>query len=116
MGADFLMSVIPACHLDETRLGILKELAKTSEPDGSYDDEDPTDWPEQVINAIARVDCEYRDVGTLDLCGWPYPILVSGGMSWGDDPTESYHAFSVIGCCPEIWNKLEEWAKEDKDE
>jgi hypothetical protein len=43
----------------------------------------------------------------------PSPCLVTGGMSWGDLPTELAEHFSVILDCDPVIAQLEAWALED---
>ena len=43
-----------------------------------------------------NVDC--RDIGSILFKG--YNIYLSGGMSWGDSPTDSYDAISTFNLLP----------------
>ena len=42
--------------------------------------------------------------------------MLTGGMSWGDAPTTSYEDFQRINAIDGMWELLEGWAKEDREE
>jgi hypothetical protein len=54
-----------------------------------------------------------RDVAVLHLDRMPYPLAFTGGMSWGDDPTEMFDTFAVLDSLEAVFNQLEQWAQED---
>ena len=49
---------------------------------------------EQLKEAVSEMDSYRRDVGSICLKNTNY--IVSGGMSWGDMPTEAFDAISML--------------------
>ena len=90
MGADFIFAL---CRLEVdkdtamTRLNLLtpKDIARLWDDDL---DQDERDYKEEAENAIETVFASRRDTGELHIKGSIYAI--TGGMSWGDDPTDSF--------------------------
>lgn len=54
-----------------------------------------------------------NDVDIITLPG-SAPHLVSGGMSFGDDPTDSFETIIFLGRVPGVYDLLEKWAREDQ--
>ena len=118
MGADFLLYTLPACNFDEERVAELEKLI-----DGLPEEELPEDYyndppePRQLLKDMLEDYLERlhgRETTVLCFEGWPYPMCFSGGMSWGDKPTEIAESMSILLDCDPVWNKLEEWAQADK--
>ena len=122
MGADFIFHTLPACHLTEGRLAALRLLANTAtlendDPSGDYEEDE--DWRRALLAAIDCLAKEYdREVGRWNVTDDPqnpllFPVWITGGMSWGDPPTDAYEHFDNLGQCPAIMELLLKWAKED---
>ena len=125
MGADFLLWSVPDAELTDDRVAELREivlaipeerlLSDTENHWGGDEDEDEAahskviDAIEELANARDR-----RDVARMEYKDWPFPILCTGGLSFGDDPTEASLFFGIIEEVPAVWNKLAEWATEDQ--
>jgi len=131
MGADLLLCSIPAFELTEERkasfIAAVREdlLCRNDAMDyllDCYGDVDADDTDEMKADkcvelfdaAISQVDENCRDVATIRFEGMDHSVLVTGGMSWGDAPTESFNEVSVV--CEvgdEPYRLMLKWAKED---
>jgi len=121
MGADMTLCCAPACDLTLERLQRLEQVIRAI-PD---DDPDLRELMEAlgyneaecakecVLEKCKESQYESRDIITLHLPGCPYPVQVSGGLSWGDVPTESYAVLEHVERCPQAWQVMEEFARED---
>ena len=125
MGADFIFQALPACHLTEGRLAALRLLANTAtveNDDLPYGYEGEEDWRRALLAAI---DCLAKDYDR-EVCRWDvtddphsplrFPVWITGGMSWGDSPTDASEHFDNLGQCPAIMELLLKWAKEDVED
>jgi len=113
MGADFIYAWIPNCDITEERR---KELDAIVEAVTEFPDfEDSLEaWKGRLNDALDSLDGGSREVSVLELPGADYSVLLTGGMSWGDEPTDAMRCFSAIGDCNELFEKLAEWARADK--
>ena len=70
---------------------------------------------EQELDAVEflTIARQSREVTEFLLPGAGYDLLVTGGMSSSDSPTDAYDPFNYIWHCKELYKQLEEWAKED---
>ena len=55
----------------------------------------------EVFNSLG-----YRDVSYFDFMG--YTIYITGGLSWGDVPTETYNTFDRFWHLPELITDIHE--------
>jgi hypothetical protein len=118
MGADFVFAVAPACTLTKERSEELEQIIDTLEysdcPEWDEEEAELEDVQEGLRAAVSEYAIESREIGVF--CpDETFPYKVTGGMSWGDAPTEAYQHFLHLEQCPKIWHKLVEWAKEDHD-
>ena len=61
-------------------------------------------------NTLARL--PDRETAVIDFPGLTYPVLITGGMSSGDLPTDAYeHLEALIVHAPAVVEQLEHWAK-----
>ena len=123
MGADLILVALPAANLtDERRQRLHEVISGFSEQE--LQQLDPDDWdaesPEELrrklhahVAALHGPD-DRRDVVALHAPLLPYELWVTGGMSWGDDPTDICDCFCLLGSCPAIWSQLQEWACADR--
>lgn len=109
MGADFLFVTLPFCKLTKERLAEALAAAKPDEND-CYD-------MEAIEDAIGQYSELFnsREVGVFHPDSSEFPFLITGGMSWGDSPTEAYDTMCAIQSSG-IYNLLAEWARQDKAE
>ena len=118
MGADMILSILPKCNYSDGRKATLFDIVN-----------DTTDDEFKDMNALhaetvddckkelkARIE-EYFDLpGRRDVCElylegtyW----LVSGGLSWGDLPTDAMETMTPLEEFGSIWEQLEIWSKKD---
>lgn len=109
MGADFCFAIIPVCKVTPEREAKLKLLVEDLFKD--HDEDEFGHTKEDVLSAVDSYadsfDC-HREVGTMTIRGAAY--YITGGMTWGDSPTEAYDELSVLD---ELFEQLEEWSLED---
>lgn len=121
MGADLSLQCAPACDLTPPRIERLARVIRAIPDDDpdlgellealGYDD---PGWAKACILAKCQeAQCDSRDVATLFIPGCPYEIRISGGMSWGDAPTAGFTILEHVERCPQAWQILEEFARED---
>jgi hypothetical protein len=121
MGADFIYQILPLCKLTSDRkiklVWMVEEFEDIEEIKSVCEDYflvEDMDLPEAKEHLVYYID-EYpefsyrRDVGWLILNGAKY--MLTGGMSWGDEPTDSFRDFEYLQWA---WDELEKWAKEDE--
>lgn len=118
MGADFLLFAVPDCKLTEERTKILQgmiDALPNEELDPSGRDEDEGTVRDRLRSALKWLtDAEgLHEVGSYHWDCMSYPMIFSGGESWGDYPTDACAELLTIGNCDMLWNKLAEWAKQD---
>jgi hypothetical protein len=68
---------------------------------------------ECIIERCQESQYESRDITNLSIPGCLYQIRVTGGLSWGDQPTEACSVLEHVERCPQAWQILEEFARED---
>jgi hypothetical protein len=129
MGADFMCSSVPAAHISNTREEELKRIVADATEDDFVDliaycygeieaSEQESEWSGAKELILGHIETfagvgDSREVGR---CSWPgmdHDVFITGGMSWGDSPTEAFESFNIIGLFPPVYNQLEEWAKQD---
>jgi hypothetical protein len=112
MGADFIYEYIPVCNFTDDRKKFLEsKINNMSEED--FRDYDIEYSKDDVLRSID----EYKILGTTREAGFLSPpgskfgYYLTGGMSWGDVPTDIY---STIECLSVLfWVEFEKWALED---
>jgi len=109
MGADFIVAMVPMRKTQDEAIAKLKAMdAETLLHVLSYyhardfdEDTDEQEYAEAIEFVTAKIDEVYgyykhgsreTDVHKIDGTDW----LITGGMSWGDDPTDAYESVSVI--------------------
>ncbi|HXA27639.1 MAG TPA: hypothetical protein VN193_02735 [Candidatus Angelobacter sp.] len=60
----------------------------------------------ELLDAVAEIERwqECRDIASLTVPGGT--LLVTGGMTWGDDPTDSYTQFHLLGWATDVYQAL----------
>lgn len=125
MGADLCLACIPAAKITserEARLHDIIDELKDNEIDherfewiGLGSSSEIRESLHKHVEQISDVE-SCRDTVTFQIDDMPYPMTFSGGMSWGDSPTETYDLLCVISECVRLWDQLKEWAKQDSTE
>jgi len=123
MGADMLVYTLPACHLSEARDQEMCLLIDNI-PDKEFENTQLADACEEDEDDIRKVLKDYyldfagntdsRELACMDDPDWKYPLFVTGGLSWGDTPTEIADPMGQLENIQPIWDRLAMWAIEDK--
>jgi len=117
MSSEFIYATIPACELTEDRVAKLLQLAdEIPFPEGTSNEE-IADWREiakttidELVELINGPLTEYSEFRTDEM---DYALLITGGMSWGESPTNCCEQFTQLDNFPTITNQMLEWAKAD---
>jgi hypothetical protein len=104
MGADFTLATFPYFDMTDDRRERFRELivnlpaSETDEFQDWYglDDEDYSleKLLEDIESSCSTVSRETTTITTHNDKGEKYELNVTGGMSWGDSPTDAYDAFN----------------------
>jgi hypothetical protein len=115
---------VPDARIDEARKAILLQIVADL-PDDFFD---PDEWPNcerefstateccaDLVDAIEflTVARQSREVTEFILTVGGHNLLVTGGMTNGDSPTDAYDLFNYVWHCKKLYKQLEEWAIED---
>jgi hypothetical protein len=122
MGACMFAAGVPHATIDDARKSTLLQIVEEL-PDEFFN---PDEWPNQESDDVGacRADLERavellatesssREVTRFSLPGAKYGLLLTGGMSNGDSPTDAYDLFNCICVCETLYKQIEEWAIED---
>jgi hypothetical protein len=136
MGADFLYATVPCFTLTPERERRFTEMFNQyiAELDGttaSFRDrfELESDLDPELANAAlldaavtamrqSDFDRQHgsREISYLSLSGMDYDVMITGGMSWGDSPTDAFDSFCLLEELPSsMYQQLIAWAREDKN-
>jgi hypothetical protein len=119
MGRDFICCYIPAARLDEARMRTLLELAASEKPSDWEDSYETADECRAAVAAAVEYLTELpnRETAIMTVADAQYPVLLTGGMSGGDTPTDCFDQFeAIILHAPAVLEQLERWAKEDQEQ
>ena len=105
MGADFTLATFPYFDMTEDRRERFRELivnlpaSETDEFQDWYglDDEESYNLEELLEDIESSCSVVGRETTTITIYndkGERYELNVTGGMTWGDDPTDVYGAFN----------------------
>ena len=128
MGADFMFSRFPRFEMTPERENefedTLQEILADPNEEVDFnrwfclDDEEDTSVFQEVLGAlhiIGETAVDSREaVAVRDFTegGFAY-VYYTGGMSWGDEPTEIFTHFNVAGFFPEIYELALTFAQQD---
>ena len=121
MGADFTLATFPYFDMTEDRRERFRELIMNlpaSETDEflkwyGLDEEDcfhndlcsiPNDLLEDIESSCSTVSRETTTITTYNDKGERYELNVTGGMTWGDSPTDAYDAFNRAAFFENVYN------------
>jgi hypothetical protein len=122
MGADLLITTLPVCELTKSRKAQLQKCICSLKyiKDRTWSQLfDPEVAEEDIKKQLLEGVKEYeslqglRTVVRLSPQGGAYDLWISGGMSWGDYPSEAYAWMAKWEWVGEIMELLCKWAKED---
>lgn len=132
MGADFLMSACPMQVSKEDAKERLRKYDKEfvlnvlSDNFGQeFDDDEKSEYEKAIEWVDNFIDCVYGywESGSRETTVYYFrgvPILVTGGLSWGDDPTDAYLPMSVVETLELtvestfLTEHMKEWRKEQE--
>ena len=140
MGADLILNSIPFCQLTDERKKKITEAVEAVEDKkiltynedylfmeldlglmdavygpGSEDEALAAAVRQDILDACFEVleqgdDC--RDMAVITFPGMEYRVLISGGLSYGDLPTEGCELLSRTAI-DELWDLLQTFSEED---
>lgn len=126
MGANFLWTLAPVWKSTEERKTRLKQVIAdiSDEAIEQYEEEYHifnTESPEEARAAIFEAclaceasQCETRDTASMKLEEMNWKAVVTGGLSWGDSPTDVFDRFVIVSTVEEVYNLLKSWSAEDE--
>ena len=115
MGADFTLATFPYFDMTDDRRERFTELLNNLSPEQTdefqewygLDDEDsfhPADLLEDIETACSVCNRETSTLTTYNDKGEKYELNVTGGMSWGESPTDAYDTFNRAGFFEDVYN------------
>ena len=114
MGADFTLATFPYFDMTDDRRERFRELivnlpdSETDEFQEWYglDDEDYSleELLEDIESSCSVVGSQTTTITTYNDKGEKYELNVTGGMSWGDSPTDVYDAFNRAAFFDDVYN------------
>lgn len=112
---------VPACELTPPRIQRIEQLLQAiPEDDDQFKNlmdmlgyEEAERAKQGVLANCIESQRRNRQITTISLPGLPYRVHVTGGLSWGDVPTEAFTILEHVEWCPPVWAILEEFARED---
>ena len=115
MGADFTLATFPYFDMTDDRRERFRELIvnlPASETDefqewyGLDGDEDCSleDLLDDIESSCSTVNRETCTITTYNEKGEKYELNVTGGMTWGDSPTDAFDAFNRAACFESVYN------------
>lgn len=126
MGADFMYAVAPIWQATDERKAKLKEViaAITDEAIAEYENDYCFFNTEDVIEARGMIfeacmaceasSFETRETADMKLEGMDWRAVITGGMSWGDNPTDAFGSIAMVGTIEEVFYLLKQWSVEDQ--
>jgi hypothetical protein len=126
MGADYVQYPLPLARLTGKRRSELMAVARslTEEEVNQFIDctcldlaDGASDERAGLLKALNKAFDDYRDLpGRRDTACIEIDarrFLVTGGMSWGDEPTDACSTFSLLNLNERIFELLNRWALAD---
>jgi len=126
MGADFMFTVSPRCELTHERKRRIKETIRAISDEDLLEvvDEyyplglDDEATPEEIRITLYRAvlenaEIENRETSYIRLEGMDWVANITGGMSWGDSPTESFDSMCGISYFDPVYDLMREFSRED---
>ena len=115
MGADFTLATFPYFDMTDDRRERFRELIvnlPASETDefqewyGLDGDEDCSleDLLDDIESSCSTVNRETCTITTYNEKGEKYELNVTGGMTWGDSPTDAFDAFNRAAFFESVYN------------
>lgn len=89
------------------------ELSKQETSIEEYEIEQTVAAIDDYAEMAARADSAHSDCCEISLHP-DYPVYISGGVTWGDDPTDSYTIMRWINQCDALYDQMVIWARADR--
>ena len=123
MGADFTLATFPYFDMTDDRRERFRELivnlpaSETDEFQDWYglDDEESYNLEElleDIESSCSVVGRETTTITTYNDKGERYELNVTGGMTWGDPPTDAYDAFNRASFFENVYNLAVDFSDE----
>jgi len=126
MGADFMFAVSPRCELTDERKRRIKDVIRAIPdkellevvdeyyPLGLGDEATPEEIRVTLYRAVLEnAEVETRDTSYIRLDGMDWTANITGGMSWGDSPTEAFDDLAGISSFDPVYELMKEFSRED---
>lgn len=114
MGADFTLATFPYFDMTDDRRERFRELiinlpaSETDEFQEWYgldeDDYDAEQLLQDIEDACSTCSRETSSMYAYTEGGQRYELNITGGMSWGDPPTDAYDAFNRASFFESVYN------------
>ena len=124
MGADLTLSFLPCANT--RKKGRRRKFVSLVKRLSEEDLKDTSALGDAKIEKARRMLIGYfdrleelkglRDTGIITPYTDKPPLLITGGLSWGDYPTESSEPISSLAEVPGVYELFEKWAIEDRKE
>ena len=126
MGANFLFALAPIWKSTDERQAKLKQviaeisdegIAQYNEEYYLFNTEVPSEAREMLFEACKACEadnCYRRDTTDMKLAEMPWRALITGGLSWGDSPSDVFDSLVMVSTVEEVYNLLKEWSTEDE--
>ena len=119
-----IVSYIPHCRLTPERITRAEFLIDNPTEEDSFDELISSGYCEDGDSAKELLRATLKEIadgfdGRRDVCcirpeGSAYEVMLSGGLSWGADPTEACDSMWVIDNFAPLYDAFREWALEDE--
>lgn len=126
MGADFLFAATPRFNPTPERCREIKTFLREYPEDklfelvGDYwilglDDESTAkEIRFRIYEAVLEAaEYETRETSTLRMPGMDFEVTITGGMSWGDSPTEAFNIIGDLTSFADLWDLMKKFSSED---
>lgn len=125
MGADFMYAVAPIWKATDERKAKLKQLIAeiTDEAIAEYENdycffntEDAEEARGMIFDACMACEesnFQTRETSDMKLAEMNWRAVITGGMSWGDNPTDAFGSIAMVGTIEEVGDLLKQWSIED---
>ncbi len=122
MGAALLLAYLPAATITRQRRRVLHRLVaglsdaevNCEEIESLADGCDVRQMLHTHVDQLPDQAGKSREVLEMALPHVPYPLLFTGGASWGDSPSGVFDAFCCLGVLTPIFRQLRSWAAADE--
>lgn len=124
MGADFMWAVAPQPELNDDRVAAIRqlieeitdeELVNVDDNFGCFYNDDYDQMREELLDTVILVcqDLDNRETSQIRLSGMDWRGIITGGMSWGDAPTDAFRPIAMVGYFQSVFDLLRQFSQED---